>query len=650
MSTGHNLSKGFQEKASFETLVDKLTQEIESNLNNDQFGVDSLAQSVGMSRSSLHRKLQKAVGISTSQFIREYRLKRALEILKQEDITASEAAYRVGFSSATYFSTCFREYYGYPPGEVKYRTEKATLSVDNITRNKMPHIGRPSPRKITLVVLLSLGLLLMGFFVMNAISKANYQAETIKEEASLTSIAILPFKNLSDTKESEYFAAGVAQSIQSHLNKITGLKLISETSTAQYGKTTKTSPEIAAELNVSHLLEASVQVYEDKIRVIVKLIDAKKDEQIWSDTYDRDLVDIFKIQSEISKRIASELEVVLSPTQIGQIDRIPTTDIEAYNLYQKGKHFFNLKDHSHGKGEKSIHYFKQAIEKDPEFALAHAALATAYLFSGQNLYMADSVEVVEKLALKAIALDNTISEAHVVLGTLAYMYEWNWGKAQKEYKHAIQLNPNNSNAYIYYSQFLYSVKGDFDNARKHIDKALRLDPLSYVANLKSAQYYFHEGKYDKTFEETSKLREINGHNMYSYWINVQTYESQGMNDKAIAELVDYYEKVPPDYISVDSLKISYEAHGLKGAYRYFIESNLHIFGQPSNWSDFTLYSGAQTYGSISDNEKALEYLEIAFERRSSYLYEIKHDPYFENLRLEPRFLTILDKMKLGGYN
>lgn len=634
------------------TFINKLTDILEVNLENEQFGVNELAGEVGLSRSQLHRKLHAINGKSTTQFIREYRLGKAMEMLKGDLATASEIAYRVGFNSPTYFNTSFKEYYGFPPGEVKYRVEKSKQSIGDISENmdKIPWIGKPSAKKLSMVVLGSLGLLLIVFFIVNAVSKDDSHTETKEAGVRVSSIAVLPFKNLSDAKESEYFTAGVTQSIQNHLNKIPGLKLISETSMAQYEETTKTSPEIAAELNVSHLLEASVQEYDDKVRVIVKLIDAKKDEQIWSDSYDRDLVDIFNIQSEISKQIASALEVVLSPTQMTQIDRIPTNDIEAYNLYQKGKHFFNLKTHSHGKGEKSVHYYKQAIEKDPDFALAYAALATAYLNSGQNLYVGDSVELVEKLALKAIALDSSISEAHVALGTLAHMYEWNWEKAQKEYQRAIELNPNNSNAYIYYSQFLFSVRGEFQEARKHIEKALQLDPLSYVANLKSAYYYFYDGNYDRTFEETSKLKEINRHNMYSYWINFETYSSQGVNDKAVSELVAYFEMAPVDYISIDSLKIAHDLDGRKGVHRYYNERNLHKFGSTSNFNDFSLYADAQRYGHIGNDEKTLEYLEIALERRCSYLYEIKYDPYFNGIRSEPRFYAILEQMHLGSYN
>ena len=299
MGTAGNLSTGFHKKGSHDTLVEKLINEIASNLNNEEFGVDRLAQAVGMSRSSLHRKLQKRLGVSTSQFIREYRLERALEILRHEDVTASEVAYRVGFSSSTYFSTSFLKLYGYTPGEVKNRTEQSASSIitNSNTENKTQWPATPSPRKFTFLVLVILGLLPIGFYMVNAFSKANYQGETEQMEKSSTSIAILPFKNLSDNTESEYFAAGVAQIIQIHLNKITGIKLISDTSMAQYAETTKTSPEIASELNVSHLLEASVQEYDDRVRIIVKLIDAKKDEQIWSDTYDRNSCRYFLISN-----------------------------------------------------------------------------------------------------------------------------------------------------------------------------------------------------------------------------------------------------------------------------------------------------------------------------------------------------------------
>ncbi|MBM1105977.1 helix-turn-helix domain-containing protein [Aurantibacter crassamenti] len=632
-----------------ESLINQLNDILERNLENEQFGVKELAAEIGISRSQLHRKLNSLIDKSCSQFIREYRLQKAMEMLQEKIANVSEIAYRVGFSSPTYFNTCFKDYYGYPPGEVKYRAANTSYVVDGRAEasKNISDIGKLANNKKVLIILASIALIFIGYFLINAVSKTNHHVENLVNEVSKSSIAVLPFKNLSDNKESEYFAEGVAQSIQSHLNKITGLKLISETSTAQYRETTKTSPQIATELNVSHLLVASVQEYEDKVRVIVSLIDAKKDELLWSDTYDRDLIDIFNIQSEISKQIATELEVVLSPAQISQIEKIPTTDIEAYNLYQKGKHFFNMKNHLHGKGEKSVQYLREAIEKDPEFALAHAALATVYLFSGENLYKDNSVELVEKLALRALALDSTISEAHVALGTLACMYEWNWEKAQKEFQHAIRLNPNNSDAYIHYSQFLYSVKGEPEKARNFIEKALQLDPLSYVGVLKSAQYYLNDDKYEKTFEETSKLKEINEQNMYSYWINFHVYDALGNKNKAINELVTYYNL---NNTTIDSLELAYDINGLKGVYSYYTENNIKRYGQVSNFNEFVLYADAQAHAYFGNNERAFEYLEVALERRCSYLYEIKYDPSFINLRSEPRFLNILDKMNLGHYN
>ncbi|MEO9891350.1 helix-turn-helix domain-containing protein [Aurantibacter sp.] len=635
-----------------ESFMNKLDDIIKNNLENENFGVNELAVKFGVSRSQLHRKLNAIKGKSTSQYIREFRLNRAMDMLKDNVANVSEIAYRVGFSSSTYFNTCFKDYYGYPPGEVKHKNENPLISIDSTLEVKKSNgrIYEFPTRKVGLFVIAFIGLLFIGFNAVKSESKTESNSVSAIKNTRSSSIAILPFKNLSADKESEYFATGVAQSIQNHLNELSGLKIISETSAAKYIETTKTSPEIAAELNVSHLLEASVQEYDDKVRVIVKLIDASKDQQIWSDIYDREMVDIFSIQSDISKQIARELEIVLSPTQIKQIDKKPTHNIEAYNLYQKGKHFFNVKNHSHATSHLSTSYFKQAIEKDPNFALAYAALANTYLFSDENLFLNNTLEYVTNLALKAIELDSSISEAHVVLGVLECQYKWDWNKAEKEFERAIKLNPNNSNAYIYYSQFLYSVKGDFNYARKILNKGLLLDPLSYVANLKSAQFYLFDDNFDKTFEETAKLKEINEHNMFAYWIEFKAYEALGAKNKAIAELETYFRKVPSENISFDELMSFYQLKGLNGVYEFFFQNNIKTFRELSNFNDFTLIADAQSYGSIGDTKNALKYLETALDNHCSYLYEIKYNPFLKDLHAEPRFLAILEEMNLEGYN
>ena len=221
MSTDRNLYEDFQEKPLRKTLVDRLTDEIEKNLNNEQYGVDSLAQSVGMSRSSLHRKLKNLLGISTSQFIREYRLKKALMILKEEDITASEASYRVGFSSATYFSTSFHKFYGFTPGDVK------SMGAEEYVKTGSPGISREIPlqgvkftkrisvRKIVLwsVLLATITTLTLFFYTTNPKKDVNKTIDNSSEK----SIAVLPFKNWTGDPNLEYISDGMTDAVISGL-------------------------------------------------------------------------------------------------------------------------------------------------------------------------------------------------------------------------------------------------------------------------------------------------------------------------------------------------------------------------------------------------------------------------------------------------
>ncbi|MDZ7658016.1 helix-turn-helix domain-containing protein [Fodinibius sp.] len=218
MSTDLNSHKDFQEKPLGSTLVDKLTYEIESNLNNDQFGVNSLAQAVGMSRSSLHRKLKRHLGVSTSQFIREYRLKRAMEILRNEGITASESAYRVGFSSPTYFNTCFHKFYGITPGEVK---SKSSNEIENLIHGQGTTIAKSNTKKRLLWALILLPVFVLAiFYLFGPEAKENQESKKNEINIDGKSIAVLPLKNWTGNTDLEYISDGMTDAVISRLTKI----------------------------------------------------------------------------------------------------------------------------------------------------------------------------------------------------------------------------------------------------------------------------------------------------------------------------------------------------------------------------------------------------------------------------------------------
>ncbi|EPR66637.1 helix-turn-helix domain-containing protein [Cyclobacterium qasimii] len=272
-----DLSKEPWKKSPGDGLVDRLIAEVETNITNDQFGVDSLAHAVGMSRSSLHRKLHKLRGVSTSQFIREYRLGRAMGLLKEEDLSVSEVAYRVGFSSATYFNTCFHKLYGFPPGEVKSGNEMAGLkkgeSKNPSSLGSSPSSGNTFGEK----VLVKKNLLGMGFFILVVLSmlyfylsfsNKNRNAIANENTINLKSIAVLPLKNWTGNDDLEYVSYGMTDAVVSGLSKISAFdKVTPFSSTLKYQTTEKSTGEISEELEVTNLLIGSVQISGDQIKL-----------------------------------------------------------------------------------------------------------------------------------------------------------------------------------------------------------------------------------------------------------------------------------------------------------------------------------------------------------------------------------------------
>ena len=629
---------------------DKLNNIIKANLENEQFGVQKLSEEIGMSRSQLHRKLHSINGKSVSRFIREYRLKKAMQMLQNNVATASEIAYRVGFKSATYFTTCFNEYYGYPPGEAKIRNPLTTIESD---QTLIAEKGSPRPENIVIlkknilskrmILANTVGIILLGiffyFFYQN--SEGNNLGEANEFVIIDKSIAILPCKNLSDDKENQYFADGVMVSIEDHLIKLEGLRVIPQTSMEKYRESTMTIPEISEELNTTYFLEATMQKDENKVRFIVKLVDARINKQIWSETYDRELNNIFTIQSEIAKEIATKLKTNLSDSEQSLIDKNPTNNITAYNLYLKGLFFHKLGGPENI--EKSLKYLEKSIKEDPEYALAYVGIADIYLgwMMGGKLYGKDVLNRVRDLALKSIALDNSLAQPHATLGVLEYIFEWNWEAAEKKFLIAIELNSKNATIRSKYALYLHFL-GRFDEAREQINQAQLLDPTSYHIYSTSAIFYNRIDNTEKALEEINKAIEINKDIKYLYWTNFTIYLLHGYYDSAVEKLLYIFGRDPAKKLYIDTIDQTYKRSGINGVMKRLID--LDLFGHKYN----SPYYYAQVYSFIGDHDKALSLLEESLELRISHMVNIKSDLYFKNLRSEPRFIALLEKMGLNN--
>lgn len=284
-------------------FIKRLTDLVEANLANENYGTEDLARQIGISHSKLYRKLKSITNQTISQFIREIRLKKARELLQDENLTVSEIAYHVGFGSPTYFNKCFHEYFGYPPGESKFR---------EVVENSIEEDIDIIPGKIKLtknLVFLILGFVIIASSTIYMINRAFVSnTESVKER----SIALLPFKYLSDETEKQYLADGFMDAILLHLSKINDLRIISRTSVEQYRHTNKTAKTIGKELDVAYVLEGSLIKDTEHIRLILQLIKTSDESHIWVNEYDRNWTDIISVQNELAGSIASSLDSVLA--------------------------------------------------------------------------------------------------------------------------------------------------------------------------------------------------------------------------------------------------------------------------------------------------------------------------------------------------
>jgi len=471
-------------------FLSKIYKHIEDNLDNEHYSVEVLSHQVGLSRSTLHRNLIKLTGKSPSDLIKEKRLIRAMKLLENDVATASEIAYKVGFNSPSYFNKVFKKRFQISPGDVRKGNVKILPTVSSGQSHEIQDRSGEKIRRRSLIILVALLALTITGTSIYYLLKKNKQFEK--------SIAILPFDDISSDKKSQYFADGIVEDLLNRISKIEGLKVISRTSSEMFrNKGNKSVPEIARILGVSYILEGTVQRESDNIRINIQLIDAPKDEHVLSKQYDRNLSEVFTIQSEIASQIASELSLLLTNHQVNALKTNKTKNLKALEYNQMGR-FQSNKRWIDGYN-KSIEYYEKAIAEDPDYGLAYAGLADTYHLMALQGWM-DKKEGKDKaveLALKALELDPDLAEAHTVLASL-YMYiDWNWEKSEKEILQAIKLNPNYSTAQFYYSELLCATDRP-DKAREHINKAMELDPFSFVMRNYSGLYYYNQGLFTLT--------------------------------------------------------------------------------------------------------------------------------------------------------
>lgn len=466
----------------------------------------------------------------------------------------------------------------------------------------------------------------------------------LRSPAEPNSIAVLPFKNLSPAKESEYFADALTEEVIGQLSKLSALRVTSRTSVMQYKNRETKVDEIARDLNVAHVLEGSVRRDSQRVRIQVQLINASDDRYLWTEQYDGVMTDIFAFQSDLARKIAQSLEATITAEEKARLERPPTTNVAAYDLYLKGRYFWNQRLPEDVK--KAVEFFKQATVEDSTFALAYAGLANSYT-SLENLNLlspGEAYPLVKEAARKALSLDSTLAEARAALGFAAMSYDWDWETARRELERAMALSPSYTPAFVWYA-YLQTVQGRYEDAREAHKKAEQLDPLSPdVANEGGLILYFSR-RYDEAIREFKKSLGLDSMSVFTRIPLGGAYLQKQMYTEAIEVLQQVVSSMNPSNLR-QALPLAALAHAYAVAGRpaeaMNVVSRLEEFSGTRGY--VSPYWRAMIATSMGNTDEALMWLERAYKDRDGSMVFLKVDPSFDRLRTNPRFVDLLRRM------
>jgi TolB-like protein/tetratricopeptide (TPR) repeat protein len=488
---------------------------------------------------------------------------------------------------------------------------------------------------VVIGAVLSIGLFFLGRY--SAINGAPRQSEAATGIPQ-KSIAVLPFENLSRDPDNAYFTEGVEDEILTRLAKVADLKVISRTSTQHFKSAPGNLPTIAKQLGVVNILEGSVQKAADQVRVNVQLINALTDAHLWADTYDRKLTDIFAVESEIAKTIAETLQAKLTGSEKASIAKTPTVNPDAYELYLKGRFFWNKRTGDDLR--KSIEYLKQAVAKDPGYALAYAGLADSYgllrFYGGAS--PAESVVPAAAAAEKALELDDSLAEPHASLGLIA-TEELEVHRGVSELERAVQLNPNYATAH-HWLALAFTALGQSDRSIKELKRALELDPLSMAINADLSIGYLYARRYHEGEAQARKALEIDPRSFLARYYLGMALQLKGQLKEAIPEFQKAVE-LNHDPYCISMLAQGYARNGQADEARKLL-AQLNEMAKSVEVPEYAL---ALAYTSLGDKDRAIAALEHGFAGgNKSYLFLLPGDPLLDDLRGDPRFEALVQKI------
>lgn len=462
-----------------------------------------------------------------------------------------------------------------------------------------------------------------------------------------TSIAVLPFVNISADEENEYFCEGLAEELLNALSKIDELKVAARTSAFSFKGKNLSVGAIGEKLGVHTVLEGSVRKSGGRLRISVQLVNAADGFHLWSERYDREMQDIFELQDEITLSIIEALKVELLGEAKELVLRHYTDNAEAYELYLKGR-FHHYKYTAEG-WRQAIEFFEMALAKEPEYAPAYAGMSSSLgCLSFFGFRPAErSIPQSRAAAIGALTIDPDLAEAHLSLALIIFFFDWDWVKAEEEFKLAIKLDPNNAEALSFYAIFL-GAEGRFDEALECGRHSLEIDPLSPLINMNVGWTYFSAGLFDKAYVQIQKMKEIGPEFYGAYWLSGAVHLSEGNYDEAVVELEKAVEHGGRQIVLSDLGS----AYGLAGRKEKAGEILSRLMENRAR--DYVpAICIARIYCRLGDREKTTEWLETAFKERNGEMVFLKSeiegaadgDP-LKSLGSDPKIANILERVKL----
>ena len=514
------------------------------------------------------------------------------------------------------------------------------LATQKLVASSGTMLASPRRRALPIVLITCALLLVMSVFAVKKWASFNGAANGASTAARINSLAVLPLDNLSNEPAQEYFTDGMTEELIYALAKISELRVVSRTSVMQYKGVHKSAPQIAHELHVDAIVSGSVLRVADskRVRITAELVDASTDHNLWTQSYERDLTDIFSLQDEVARNIAQQIQIQLSPEDESRLASSSSIKAEAHEAYLKGRYHWTKGTEDEYREAKR--YFERAAEIDPKYAAAYAGLAD-YYWATAELSPRDAAPKAREYAQKAVALDSMSADAHTTLGAIHFIVDYDWATAEKEFQRATKLNPSDADAHQMYSVFL-SEQGRNEEAIAEIRTSQQLNPLDPAPRITAGWGFYFARQYDSAIKECDKALELDDNSVAAHDCRGSAYLAKGEYQKAIAEYRLATAGSQNDPVRLVGLARAYALSGKKREAEHILER----IGTAAKDHYVSPYFFAQIHTALGQKDQALSWLEKAYEVGDFYLSHLKVDETLDPLRSDPRFAKLLQRMNL----